>query len=302
MTLFKWCQEFLSWQGGLTQCVNPDVSGNLNYITNNMTEINIEYKEAIPDKYERYLGPYLYEPYAVYTKGLIKGSPKLVLELAAGTGRVTKHIAEKIGSEAKLIATDINPGMLNIAMKKVNSNNVEFLKADTQDLPFPENSFDCVICQFGFMFLPDRQKGFNEAWRVLKPGGQFISVTWDKAENNVTLSISQQTVKSHLKSEPPPFYARGYSMYDPGELQNHLTVAGFSNSKIEKVTLIGECPTAMDAATGFVEGNAIIHEILKDGFELLHTIKKEIVEKINSKVSPDPVKSNLNAWVCEANK
>ena len=267
-----------------------------------MTEINIEYKDAIPSKYERYLGPYLYEPYAIYTKGLIKGSPQFVLELAAGTGRATKHIAEKIGIEGKLIATDINPGMLNLAMKQINSNNVEFLEADTQNLPFPDNSFDCVICQFGFMFLPDRQKGFNEALRVLKPGGQFISVTWDKAENNETLHISQQTVKSHLKNDPPSFYARPYSMHNPDELLNHLTTAGFSNTKIEKVTLIGGCPKAMDAAIGFVEGNSIIHEILKDGNELLQIIKDEIVKKIHSKIGPDPIKSNLNAWVCEANK
>lgn len=267
-----------------------------------MTEINIPYKEAIPGKYERYLGPYLYEPYAIYTAGMIKNSPQFVLELAAGTGRVTRHIAEKIGNHAKLIATDINQGMLDIAMKQVDATNVEYLVADSQDLPFPENSFDCVICQFGFMFLPDRQKGFNEAMRVLKPGGQFIFVTWDKAENNITLSISQQTVISYLKDAPPPFYARPYSMHDPVELQNHLTVAGFLNAKIERVALYGACPTAMDAAIGFVEGNAIIHEILKEGVDLLDTIKAEIVERINSQVSIDPVKSKLHAWVGEAFK
>lgn len=267
-----------------------------------MTKINIPYKEAIPGKYERYLGPYLYEPYAIHTTGMIKGSPKLVLELAAGTGRVTRHIAEKIGNEAKLIATDINQSMLDIARKQVAATNVEYLVADTQDLPFPENSFDCVICQFGFMFLPDRQKGFNEARRVLKPGGQFLFTTWDKAENNITLSISQQTVISHLKAAPPPFYARPYSMHDPVELQNHLTATGFSNATIERVALYGECPTAMDAAIGFVEGNAIVHEILNEGTDLLDTIKAEIVNKINAQVSNDPVKSKLSAWVGEAFK
>jgi len=267
-----------------------------------MTEINIPHKEAIPSKYESYLGPYLYEPYAIYTKGRIKGSPKNVLEMAAGTGRVTKHIAEKIGDEAKLIATDINPNMLSIAKKQVNATNIEFLVADSQNLPFPDNSFDCVICQFGFMFLPNKQKGFNEAWRVLKPGGQFIFVTWDKAENNRTLNVSQQTVIHYLKDAPPPFYARPYAMHDPVELRNYLTVAGFPSSTIERVTLFGECPTAMDAAIGFVEGNSIIHEILKDGMELLDTIKAEIVEKINSQVSIDPVKSELNAWIGEAFK
>ena len=267
-----------------------------------MTKINIPYKEAIPGKYERYLGPYLYEPYAVYTTGMIKGSPQRVLEIAAGTGRVTRHIARNIGEGAKLIATDINPNMLEIAKKEVEAVNVEFLVADTQDLPFSDHSFDCVFCQFGFMFLPDRQKGFSEAWRVLKPGGQFIFVTWDKPENNSTLHISQQTVIQNLKHSPPPFYARPYSMNDPVELRNHMTLAGFTNPTIERVTLYGECPTAMDAAIGFVEGNSIVHEILSYGPELLQTIKESIVEKINSQVSKDPVRSELNAWVGEAFK
>lgn len=267
-----------------------------------MKEINIPYKEAIPGKYERYLGPYLYEPYAIHTSGMIKGSPQRVLELAAGTGRVTRHIAGKLDPAAKLIATDINPGMLAIARKQVTAVNVEFLEADTQNLPFPDNHFDCVFCQFGFMFLPDRQKGFNEACRVLKPGGQFIFVTWDKPENNITVHISQQTVISHLEDPPPPFYARPYSMHDPVELHKHISTAGFSSATIERVTLTGECPTAMDAATGFVEGNAIVHEILGQEDGLLERIKGEIVEKIHAQVSADPVRSEINAWVGEAFK
>ena len=184
----------------------------------------------------------------------------------------------------------------------MDAKNVEFLVADSQNLPFADNSFDCVICQFGFMFLPDKQKGFNEAWRVLKPGGQFIFVTWDKSENNITHYISKQTVIHYLKDSPPPFYARPYAMHDPVELRNYVTVAGFSNATIERVTLYGDCPAAMDAAIGFVEGNAIIHEILKEGKDLLDTIKAEIVEKINSQVSIDPVSSELSAWVGEAFK
>ncbi|MFZ9387261.1 MAG: class I SAM-dependent methyltransferase [Chitinophagaceae bacterium] len=267
-----------------------------------MKEINIPYKEAIPGKYERYLGPYLYEPFAVYTSGRIRGEPRLVLEMAAGTGRVTRHIARKIGTGAKLVATDINPGMLEIARKQVDAPHVEFVVADSQDLPFPDNHFDCVICQFGFMFLPDRQKGFNEAWRVLKPGGQFIFVTWDKAENNITVHISQQTVIGYLEEAPPPFYARPYSMHDPAELQNHVVMAGFPSVHLERVSLTGVCPTAMDAATGFVEGNAIVHEVLGLGPGMLEKIKGEIVEKIHVQVSDDPVRSEINAWIGEAFK
>jgi ubiquinone/menaquinone biosynthesis C-methylase UbiE len=268
-----------------------------------LKENKIAFEKTIPGVYERYLGPYLYEPYSLYVTNRIKDRPKQVLEIGAGTGRLTNHLAQKIGPEAKLTAMDINPAMLDIAKQKVNEPNVEFLVADAQDLPFHDNKFDVVVCQFGFMFLPEKQKGFNEAWRVLKPGGQFIFVTWDKAENNITLHISQQTILHFLKATPPPFFGRAYSsMNNPEELRSYAEVAGFENVTVQKITLVGQSPTAMDAAIGFVEGNAIIHEILKEGTELLETIKATIVTKINEQVSADPVRSELNAWVGEAFK
>ncbi len=267
-----------------------------------MGENNITFPETIPGKYERYLGPYIFEPYAKYIAGRIKGSPLNVLEIAAGTGRVTRHISDRIGKEAKLIATDINPAMLDIARQLLSASNIEFQVADAQELPFPDNSFDCVICQFGYMFLPDRQKGFNEAWRVLKPGGQFLFVTWDRPENNITLHISQQTVISSLKETPPSYYGRPYSMFDPDELQSHVSLAGFTQAKVERITLEGESPSAFDIATGFVEGNSIINEILKEGPEHLQLVKTTIAARINQEVSADPVKSELNAWVGEAFK
>jgi ubiquinone/menaquinone biosynthesis C-methylase UbiE len=264
---------------------------------------NLQYfAGTIPGKYEQYLGPYIFEPYAVYIAERIKGSPQNVLEIAAGTGRVTRHIANRIGQQAKLVATDINPDMLEIARQNAEAIQVEYQTADAQKLPFADNSFDCVLCQFGYMFLPERQKGFNEAWRVLKPGGQFLFVTWDRAENNSTLYISQQVVKQFLKEPPPPYYGRAYSMFDTDELRSHVTMAGFSTATIEKVTLHGESPSALDIAKGFTEGNSIVHEILKEGPELLQLIQTTIAQKIHEQVSKDPVRSELNAWIGEAFK
>lgn len=267
-----------------------------------MEKNNIPFENTIPGVYEHYLGPYIFEPYAVYVASRISGNPLQTLEIASGTGRVTNHLTRRLSPAGRLTALDINPSMLNIAKSLVHSPNVDFLLGDAQELPFPDNSFDCVVCQFGFMFLPNRQKGFNEAWRVLKPGGQFIFLTWDCKENNITYDISHQTVVQFLKATPPPFYGRAYSMFDPAELTKHLSMAGFENKLIEKITLMGESPSAMDIATGFVEGNSIIHEILKKGPELLNTIKTVIAEKINNEVTKDPVQSELNAWLGEAFK
>lgn len=263
----------------------------------------IPLEKSIPEVYEKYLGPYLYEPYSLYITKRIQGNPQQVLEIGVGSGRLTNHISKKLTQTAKIIGVDINPNMLEIAKQKVKAPNVEFVKADAQKLPFPDNSFDFVICQFGFMFLSDKQKGFNEAWRVLKPGGQFIFLTWDKAENNVTLHISQQTILQLLKTPPPPYFGKAYSaMNNPDDLRQYTKTAGFENASIEKVILKGNCPSAMDAAIGFVEGNSIVKEILKEGPELLQTIKDTIVSRINEQVCKDPICSELNAWLGEAFK
>lgn len=268
-----------------------------------MKDNKIPFEKSIPEVYEKYLGPYLYEPYSLYVTTRIKGNPKQVLEIGVGSGRLTNHIVKKLGGSAKITALDINPNMIDVAKQKVKAAKLEFVVGDAQALPFPDNSFDFVICQFGFMFLPDKQKGFNEAWRVLKPGGQFIFVTWDKAENNITLHISQQTILQFLKVPPPPYFGKAYSaMNDPNQLLLYTKVAGFENATIEKVTLKGNCSSAMDAAIGFVEGNSIIKEILKEGPELLQTIENTIVSRINEQVCKDPICSELNAWLGEAFK
>ena len=152
-------------------------------------------------------------------------------------------------------------------------------------------------------FWPEKQKGFNEAFRVLRPGGQFLFLTWDKAESNITLHISQQTILQFLKADPPAFFGRAYSaMNNPDELRDYTKAAGFPLATIEKVTLEGESPTARDAAIGFVEGNGIIREIMKEGPELLEKIETTIVSRIHEQVSKDPVRSELNAWLGETFK
>ncbi|MBN3521085.1 methyltransferase domain-containing protein [Algoriphagus lutimaris] len=269
-----------------------------------MKDQSSSFEKSIPEVYEKYLGPYLYEPFSKYVTNRILGDPQQVLEIGCGSGRLTNHLVNSLSQTAKLTALDINSNMIAVAKEKVQSYQVEFVHGDAQEMPFEDNTFDFVVCQFGFMFLPNKQKGFNEAWRVLKPRGQFIFVTWDKAENNITLHISQETILSHLKASPPAYFGRAYySMNNPDDLLAYTKNAGFENGKIEKVSLQATCQTALDAAIGFVEGNSIIKEILKEGGpELLQKIESNIVKRINSEVCQDPVCSEINAWLGEAFK
>lgn len=256
----------------------------------------------IPLLYDRYLGPYIFEPFAKDISRRMQEPVDHVLEIAAGTGRLTRYLAERTGRHASLTATDLNPDMLAIAKQKITNPSVKWMTANAMELPFDDNSFDCVFCQFGFMFLPDKQKGFDEVYRVLKPGGQFLFSTWDKIENNSTAYIALQVVADFLKNNPPSFYHVPYSMHNTEELKQLMDTAHFRKIEIHRVCLPVESEKAMHIATGLVEGNPVIHEILKEDPSQVEQIKTAIVERIHNEVSKDPVRSTFTAWVCEAYK
>src|SRR5438132_1761728 len=147
---------------------------------------NTVFTNSIAENYEKYMGPIFFEPYAKDTVNrLSSGKVNSILEIACGTGQVTRLLRERF-PDAKIIATDLNPGMLELAKKIVKpEDKIEWLAADAQELPFGENTFDAVICQFGLMFVPNKQKAVNEAYRVLKPDARFIFNTWDRIEKNL---------------------------------------------------------------------------------------------------------------------
>src|SRR5437870_8968818 len=130
---------------------------------------------SVPAFYDRCLGPVLFEPYANdLVARLDVGDDQRVLELACGTGIVTRRLREALPESATLVATDLFDAMLVHARSVVPDAGIEWQQADAQDLPFADGSFDTVVCQFGLMFLPDKVRGFREARRVLRDGGSLI--------------------------------------------------------------------------------------------------------------------------------
>jgi len=140
---------------------------------------------SIASIYDDYLGPLIFEPYAQDLANRLSAlRAERVLETAAGTGIVTHALLRVLSGGASVVATDLNQPMLDRAAERVASSRVSWQKADAQSLPFPDGAFDAVVCQFGVMFFPDKQKAFREARRVLRPGGRFIFNVWDGIEHN----------------------------------------------------------------------------------------------------------------------
>src|SRR5689334_22458783 len=124
-----------------------------------MSNSDKSFAGSIPKIYDEYLVPLIFEPYAVeMLKRLKPRSLSNALEIAAGTGVVTRLLASQLPNKVSITATDLNQAMLDQAAARGTTRPVKWQQADALNLPFPEATFDAVVCQFGAMFFPDKPK------------------------------------------------------------------------------------------------------------------------------------------------
>ena len=250
--------------------------------------------------YDQFFGPLYFEPYAIeIVKRIDPALVSIALEIAAGTGRVTRHIRERIQPSAKLIASDINEDMLAVAKNKLGHLDIDWQNIDAQYLPFTDNSINLVVCCFGYMFVPGKPKAFAEAYRVLKPGGLFLFTTWDKLENNAASYTSRSIAEKYLGEPLPGSYDLATSMSDETMITSLLRDAGFLKISIEKAGLFFVCPTAKEAAYGFLEGGSIYDEIKKRDAALMDEIKVKLEKEFAEKFGAAPMIAPMSALICQ---
>lgn len=259
---------------------------------------------SIPANYDRYLGPVLFEPYALdLSDRLKKDLLRNVLEIAAGTGRVTRHLLPLIAEGGKLTATDINPDMLDVARERIKSEKLTWQIADAMELPFSDNSFDHVVCQFGVMFFPDKLKAFQETWRVLQPGGKFIFSTWSDIEKNPRTAIIRKIMDELFKENAPDFLTKGpYSLFDTEEIRDWLAKAGFDPIKIEAVNKTSTLRNVDDFLKGFLEGSPLAAYLANMDEPIRNEINKRIIEEMKRQFKDNGNEVPMEALVCEGIK
>jgi SAM-dependent methyltransferase len=185
---------------------------------------------SIPKLYETHLVPLIFEPYAEdLAKRLAARAPARVLEIAAGTGVVTRALAQDLPARTSIVATDLNQPMLDLAAAVGTRRPVEWRQADAMQLPFEDGAFDAVVCQFGVMFFPDRARAYAEARRVLAPGGVFLFNAWDRIEENEFADVVTQALATLFPADPPRFMARTpHGYHDTARIAQDLRAGGFT--------------------------------------------------------------------------
>jgi len=226
-----------------------------------MTDADRAFTGAIPEIYDRRLGPTLFEPYALDLARRFAGFSGALLETAAGTGRVTRALAAA-APQAAITATDLNAPMIERAAQLLADPRIRWQAADAQALPFTDRSFDAVVCQFGVMFFPDKAAGFAEARRVLRPGGRFVFNVWDRLEANDLSLALHEAAAALFPADPPGFLARTpFGWNDPDTIRAALAQAGFSRTVIETVALETPAASAADFAAGMCTGSPLRAEL-----------------------------------------
>jgi ubiquinone/menaquinone biosynthesis C-methylase UbiE len=221
------------------------------------------FTDAVAAFYESTLVPLIFAPYAndlaLRTRAL---QPASVLEVACGTGVVTRALAASLPATCTITATDLNEAMVAHAERMGTIRPVTWRQADVRALPYADQSFDAVVCQFGAMFFTDRVAAYREIRRVLRPGGTFLFNVWNGIEDNEFADVVTQALGALYPADPPLFLARTpYGHWRPAEIESDVEAAGFEQCSLSRRDDISTAAGPDVPAIAFCHGTPLRNEI-----------------------------------------
>jgi len=256
---------------------------------------------SIPELYERWMVPLIFEPYArdMAARVAALGRVGRVLEIAAGTGVLTRKLAATLPPDNAIVATDLNAPMLAHAEAIGTARPVEWRVADALSLPFADASFNLVVCQFGAMFFPDRPRAFAEARRVLQPGGTLLFNTWDRIEDNDFADLVTGALATMFPDDPPRFMARvPHGYHDPVQIARDVMAGGFERApKIETLTCRSRADSARIPAIAYCQGTPLRNEIEARDSSRLSAATAAAEAAIARRFGPSDVDGRIQALI-----
>jgi len=266
-----------------------------------MVDTRANFTGSIPEFYDSCLGPAWFDPFAAdLAERLPPKPPGDVLEIACGTGLVTRRMRERLDPAIRLVASDISKAMLDFARTKLGEREgIEWREADAARLPFGDGEFGAVVCAFGVMFMPDKEAAFRETRRVLKPGGTLLFNVWDRIEENPHALAVAEVIEGLFPGDAEMRVQWPYEMYDAALLKGLLTRAGFREVGIGTKRVEGGRVSARKIAIGHIRGSPRSLLIEKRGVAVDRVI--ELATAAISRVGgADPYGGSAQAVVVEA--
>ncbi len=262
-----------------------------------MTASTSQFVGEIPGAYDSGLGPNIFVDYATDIAARASAlKPSRVLEVAAGTGIVSRKLRDALPADVPLTITDLNAPMLDVARAKFSAGeNVAFAVIDAMKIGAPDASVDLLVCQFGVMFFPDKQASFRETLRVLTPDGTYLFNTWGAMADNPYAAIAQDVCATHFPDNPPTFYRTPFSCADADPVIADLKAAGFGRVAHETVVVQKHVADVPAFARALVHGNPLIAEINARG-GAPDAVVAAIEQRLRDMLGPSatmPLKANV---------
>jgi ubiquinone/menaquinone biosynthesis C-methylase UbiE len=241
-----------------------------------MTEADKIFAGSIPEIYDRYLVPLIFDSYALdLAERVAESGPQEVLEVAAGTGALTRTMASRLPACVHIVATDLNQPMLDHAKARQS--------------------------QFGVMFFPDKIQGYKEARRILKPGGRFLFNVWDRISENEFADVVNEALTVFFPRDPPCFMARTpHGYHDVERVRVELNAAGFSKISVEAVDDSSEASSPLDPAIAFCQGTPLRNEIESRDASGLEDATKHAAEALARRFGSGAIEGRIRAFVITA--
>lgn len=257
---------------------------------------------AIPQLYDSLLVPLIFAPYAEdLARRVAAERPLTVLEVAAGTGALTRAMAARL-AETSIVATDLNPSMLDVAAGlQAGDLRIRWQQADALDLPFADEAFDVVVCQFGVMFFPDKQKAHGEALRVLRRGGHYLFNVWDRLSRNDCPDAVMRGLAEAFPADPPLFMERTpHGYHDVGVIARDVAAVGFRDVEVETVEKRCHGNSAAEVAMAFCQGTPMRGEIEARAPPDLASATEAAARALERRFGPGPIEGRMSAHVVSA--
>ena len=258
---------------------------------------------SIPEIYDRFLVPLIFESYALDLAGrLASVEPRDVLELAAGTGVLTRAITSRLPAQTRIVATDLNQPMLDhAAVRQPGDDRITWRQADALALPLEDQRFDVVACQFGAMFFPDKIKAYREARRVLKRDGRFFFNVWDGISANEFADVVTQALAVLFPKDPPRFLVRTpHGYHDVDRIRQELTAAGFTKISVDAVEGRSKAAAPDVPAIAYCQGTPLRNEIDARNAVSLGEATKAAAEALARRFGNGPIEGRIRAYVIDA--
>jgi SAM-dependent methyltransferase len=266
---------------------------------------DVVFAGSIPEIYDRYLVPLIFHTYASDLASRLEslGAGSL-LEVAAGTGSVTREMAARLPGTVQITATDLSQPMVDYAAARGTTRPVAWQRADATDLPFDDDSFDAVVCQFGAMFFPDRPRAFADIRRVLRPGGVFVFNVWDRLDENEFTQTVSDALATVFPDDPPQFAARvPHGYYDTQIIQADLAAGGFlSSAQIDTLEARSHAKTPQEPAIGFCQGTPLRNAIEARDPARLEEATATAAAALAQRFGPADITGKIRAYVITVHK